>query len=410
MVLSTFVILGTVASMLLFLRTLQLKSRKRSMVRETTFNSSIILINVKTRADCCDDSTNSTDKTNSFHKYTNSTNSTTSSHQHHSRTTTQEQPKGLLAKVQEMIAPPIQVPNCAAPPPSTANTKASSVSSALNPLPRKIFVDFGANDGTSVELFLVGDLADKRNQALSSFNKNNYSLRAFAINDTGEPFRANEWELHVFEANPRYTTKLMEQQAMLTNGIHSGSVSNNVKMNTQALLSKLNVSSNTSAVKSYHLHGSTAITDHNVHEIVFILDNQNNGAEGSTTMTESKSAVGRKITINATDIVTFFRTTLRARMEDYIVVKVDIEGAEYGLLRRMIDQCLLPFIDRMGVEWHHHNPWVFGKHVGDKNGSRADIRVKYTEQYTRIIEALNSSATYDKQTGKTWMDKVTIWG
>ena len=313
-----------------------------------------------------------------------------------------------MEKTTNTTAPPIHIPNCTVPSPSTTNTNTNTNASPKNPPPRKIFIDFGANDGKSVEVFLVGDLADKRNQALTSFNKNNYSLRAFAIDDTGKPFKSTEWDLHVFEANPRYTIQLLEQQVMLTNGIHAGFVNNRTMEKTQALLSKLHVESNTSAVKSYNLHGGTAITDHDG-EVTFYLDNNKSGAEGSTTMIDSKSAVGRRITINATDIVTFFRTTLQARMEDYIVVKLDIEGAEYGLLRRMIDQCLLPLIDRIGVEWHHYNGWVFGDHPEDK-GKRTDIRLKYTAEHARIIEALNSNATYDPQTGKKWMDKVTIWG
>ena len=399
--LSIVVLLGTVASMLLFLRTLQLKSRKMTieqaqLPREAMVNSSIIIM--KKHSNCCDDKdTSSSDGTNSVNKTTNAT------HNHNiSTSTNNKNPKGILASALTLYASPIPIPNC-----HISNMKATAAASKQNNLPpRKIFVDFGANDGKSVELFLVGDISDQRNQALASFHKNNYSLRAHAMNDTGTPFNSHEWELHVFEANPWYTTMLSEQQAMLTTIRHTGPSYNNHNhvWTNQDMLVKLNVSSNMTAVKSYHLYGSTAIVDYPSKNatVEFILDNNKTGAEGSTTMRESKSAVGKRITINATDIVTFFRTTLQARIEDYIVVKLDIEGAEYGLLRRMIDQCLFPYIDRIGVEWHHKNIWVFA--------DKADIRMKYTQQHARIIEALNSTATYDPKTGKNWLDKVTLWG
>ena len=65
-------------------------------------------------------------------------------------------------------------------------------------------------------------------------------------------------------------------------------------------------------------------------------------------MSESASARGRKVNVTAVDIVTFFKN-LQIQEMDELVIKMDVEGAEYALCRRMIDYCLFPLIDRIGI-------------------------------------------------------------
>jgi hypothetical protein len=39
--------------------------------------------------------------------------------------------------------------------------------------------------------------------------------------------------------------------------------------------------------------------------------------------------------------------------EDYIVLKVDIEGAEYEVLEKMFEDGSIEYIDELYIEWHY---------------------------------------------------------
>ena len=93
--------------------------------------------------------------------------------------------------------------------------------------------------------------------------------------------------------------------------------------------------------------------------------------------------------VTAVDIVTFFRN-LQIREMDELVIKMDVEGAEYALCRRMIDYCLFPLIDRIGIEWHHSNNFVFGFVHHEK----------YKTEHKNIMEELAE---------RGWQDKVLEW-
>ena len=105
-------------------------------------------------------------------------------------------------------------------------------------------------------------------------------------------------------------------------------------------------------------------------------------------MNESASAVGTKVNVTAVDIVTFLKK-LQIREMDEVVIKMDVEGAEYALCRRMIAYCLFPLIDRIAIEWHHHNQFVLGHH-GDK----------YEKEHKDILQAL---------TERGWQHKLLEW-
>ena len=58
--------------------------------------------------------------------------------------------------------------------------------------------------------------------------------------------------------------------------------------------------------------------------------------------------------------MTLFQNILQLRDEDYVILKVDIEGAEFDLLRHIISNGLLHLIDILAVEWHDVNYWFTG--------------------------------------------------
>ena len=63
------------------------------------------------------------------------------------------------------------------------------------------------------------------------------------------------------------------------------------------------------------------------------------------------SAVGKKVPIRLLDIVTLFRAA-KVRSEDFVFLKMDIEGLEYDIVRRLLVTGLLDhLVDKIAVEW-----------------------------------------------------------
>jgi len=54
--------------------------------------------------------------------------------------------------------------------------------------------------------------------------------------------------------------------------------------------------------------------------------------------------------------------------DDYIVLKLDIEGAEFKVLKKMLDDGSINYIDKVFVEWHNnlHSPNRFPKWLNVK--------------------------------------------
>jgi hypothetical protein len=87
---------------------------------------------------------------------------------------------------------------------------------------------------------------------------------------------------------------------------------------------------------------------------------------------------------------------------DYVVVKMDIEGMEYEVLLQAIVSGLFDsLIDKIAVEWHHNNPYVFGNPQGQGDPERARVHQKYLDYYSHIAWVLR----------ETNLDyKLSIWG
>ena len=83
--------------------------------------------------------------------------------------------------------------------------------------------------------------------------------------------------------------------------------------------------------------------------------------DASSIATDSRVQSGPGTHSNATalDVVTLFRETLRVTPQDDVVVKIDIEGAEYPVLERALFHGLIPLWDEVYVEWHDTNPFIF---------------------------------------------------
>ena len=192
---------------------------------------------------------------------------------------------------------------------------------------RKIYIDFGLNDGQSLKTFLgdsiqnedVGSKITRANDG-SETNGGLFSVNMWTPIDLSIP-----WDLFAFEANANYTNQLNEQRE-------------NIIKNPR--------------IKSYTLYSKTAITTYDGN-ITFINDCAQEGCSGdagSTTMKDSRSAVGSRVIVNAMDISTLFKIHSFTK-NDYIVIKCDIEGGEYDLVRKIFVDGIIDFIDQLAVEW-----------------------------------------------------------
>ena len=235
-------------------------------------------------------------------------------------------------------------------------------------LHRKIYFDFGTNTGESMLTFIqnVNSAAPSFSTSVATDGANRAGADFFKDVDSLSGF--SKWEVYAFEPNSRYITILNDTKNKI-----------------------LDTYSN--ITQSVDVFINSTVTTHNG-LVTFILDNNNSGDAGSTVEIDSFSAVGTKIITKAYDIIDIFHNIVKVKLHDYVVVKMDVEGHEYELVRRMMLYGLLPYTDKIAVEWHHENFWVFGG-PGYYNETNADevkkaearvaINTKYKNQYDHIM-------------------------
>lgn len=75
---------------------------------------------------------------------------------------------------------------------------------------------------------------------------------------------------------------------------------------------------------------------------------------GASTVIAGKAAAGgfrdRPLTVPCLDLSRWLRR--ECLREDYIILKMDIEGAEYAVLEKLIQDRTIDYIDRLYMEWH----------------------------------------------------------
>jgi FkbM family methyltransferase len=200
----------------------------------------------------------------------------------------------------------------------------------IPPGARKVFIDLGANDGSSTTFFLKKE-AGADNIAIQGGEKDSFLHGLGASGD---------WEVIVMEANTNFSAPL-----------------NNIR--AKALANK--------QVKDFTVYAGTAIAKTSG-DVSFIIDNPFSGSAGATLMKDSTSAVGPKFRIPAIGIADLFQKH-SIQHSDFVILKMDIEGYEFELLRHVLTHGVHSRIDVLAVEFHDVNYWVFGK--------TDEIRVKY---------------------------------
>ena len=56
------------------------------------------------------------------------------------------------------------------------------------------------------------------------------------------------------------------------------------------------------------------------------------------------------MTIKCIDIITFLKE-INIQETDFLIVKMDIEGAEFNVVKRLMMNGYLKFIDKLAIEW-----------------------------------------------------------
>lgn len=162
---------------------------------------------------------------------------------------------------------------------------------------KNVFFDLGANRGDTVFKFLDGQVIDLR---VIGFKK---------------------WVFHAFEPNPRFTVELK-------------SMERNVSQNHEM-----------------HLYHNTAAWTYDGF-ITFYLDTRSKFSEGSSFLKKHPFAnQHRNLTVRCLDVAKMIN---KYEIKDYVVVKIDIEGAEYDLIMHLIKENAIEKIDYLIIEFHKY--------------------------------------------------------
>jgi len=229
---------------------------------------------------------------------------------------------------------------------------------------RKIYIDLGTNEGSSVRYFM-DPATTKTQKDTAKF----YDTEVIGGGKSGSLQGKGQdglWHVIIVEANVKFKPSLEEVR------------------NDYFVKRKM--------AQSFHLYAPTAIATHDG-EITFYLDSLDEGGfEGSTTMKDSFSAIGANVSVPALDIVSLFDKH-HITTQDFVILKMDVEGLEYDLLRHMFMQGLHKRIDILAAEYHDDNEWVFGR---DKTADELKKKVKY-KQARHCLKWMMDSAPYMRQ-------------
>lgn len=170
---------------------------------------------------------------------------------------------------------------------------------------RYIFIDLGAYNGDSIKEFM-------------DLSKANDSTRFFQ-SPPELPVEASEFEIYAFEPNPKFfpdLAKLAEQYNIV------------------------------------EVHNAAAWTDEGIHD--FAIDPSPDLPYGSTLMKSKKELWSKAeksdsiVKLHTID----FSEWIKQFKDDYVIVKSDIEGAEFPVLEKMLKDGTHKIMDQLWCEFH----------------------------------------------------------
>lgn len=172
---------------------------------------------------------------------------------------------------------------------------------------RNIFIDLGSTEGEMTDCFLgatpYGTGVPKGYQGLG-LNK-----------------ELKKWDVYLVEARDDYTSTLFDhvKQRFLNRSDYVNSVTINCPMGV--------------GVKNgnFTMYGTGV---------------------GTTIIPGGTSSEHHGKLVQIMDIYEYLRHTVRAHHKDFIMMKIDIEGMEYDILRRLYGKGMISWFDHLFIEWH----------------------------------------------------------
>lgn len=180
---------------------------------------------------------------------------------------------------------------------------------------KKVFLDCGTNLGQGLLQFI---------------NKN-------IVDDT--------FEIHCFEPNP-YAIKFSKDRFSQEKYKNYSLIFNEVALWTEECKKNLTIES----------FGGEYICQHTGEHLGYDLK-----SGGATNIMENEwnkpdyinaDDLDNSIEINCIDFSKYLEENINEK--DYVICKMDIEGAEYEVLGKLIDDNTIDLIDEIYIEWHNH--------------------------------------------------------
>mmetsp|Transcript_67059 Transcript_67059/g.106139 ORF Transcript_67059/g.106139 Transcript_67059/m.106139 type:complete len:292 (-) Transcript_67059:205-1080(-) len=190
-------------------------------------------------------------------------------------------------------------------------------------VPKCIFIDLGAADGNTLQKFVSG-----------------------GYGPVGNCPSGGQWEATLVEANPRFTDALKHQEIAYPGMVHAAA-----------------------STAAYMCEAQTT----------FYLDTQNHannywGSSMSANHVDTQASGHQAVTVPTLNILKLlYETTIP---QDYVLLKMDIEGAEWDVLPCLSSSTLASLVDRLLVEVHPASWGNAGTSQAEMNAAMALLRQK----------------------------------
>ena len=194
----------------------------------------------------------------------------------------------------------------------------------LSSYTRKVFIDFGANDGSSIRYVLDKPAATTGFGGAGQGGEENGALHGLGSD--------GDWHVFAFEVNKAYTDSL--------NSLRAEYMDKHL-VNNITIYSGIAIGDHNGVVT---LHYDTPLKDENGDGI--------GSAGASIVEAETQSTIHNNTAPVPIMSVSDFFHHHHISKNDFVVVKLDIEGSEFNVLRHMISRNLMHFVNILAVEWH----------------------------------------------------------
>jgi len=204
----------------------------------------------------------------------------------------------------------------------------------VNKNQRYIFIDGGANMGDT--FLLMFDISYKQSKLLMPLNYSRYKTESYLI-----------------EANPYFNQTLINLKKHYINNIKR------IELQTALYIKNENMKfflDNINKGGKFYL-GSSLISDNEAYTKSKAMQNEKLQKQNENIATNNNNNNEKvlEIAVWGIDICNYILETIKAKIDDYVVLKMDIEGSEYEVLPFIFENKLcLHTIDRLVVEFHDY--------------------------------------------------------